>query len=101
MLYANVGPNGIIVFEPHADPGLGRLPVGIASNKDARRMREIVSTYARHAYDGTTLLVPRMPEARTPDQAMDALLWFKSLIEMRMKGENGWPEVPESLRSFP
>lgn len=97
MIYANVGPDGVIVFEPHADPTLGRLPVGSASNKDAKRFQEIVSVNARHAYDGVTLLVPRMPEASDQNQALDALLYFRRLIEMRMNGEKGWPPVPDSL----
>lgn len=101
MIYANVGPDGVIVFEPHADPALGRLPAGHATNRDAKRFKEIVSVNARHAYDGVTLLVPRMPEARNQSVALDALLYFRRLIEMRMAGENGWPEVPETLKQFP
>lgn len=96
MIYANVGPDGVIVFEPHADPSLGRLPVGHATNKDAKRFKDIISVNARHAYDGVTLLVPRMPEARDQNEALDALLYFRRLIEMRMAGENGWPPVPAS-----
>lgn len=46
MIYANVGPDGVIVFEPHADPTLGRLPVGHATNRDAKRFKEIVSVIA-------------------------------------------------------
>lgn len=98
MIYANVGRDGVIVFEPHADPSLGRLPVGHASNKDAKRFKEIVSVNARHGYDGVTLLVPRVPEAETEDQALDALQYFRRLIEMRMNGEGGWPPVPASLQ---
>lgn len=97
MIYANVGPNGVIVFEPHADPTLGRLPVGHASNRDAKKFRDIISVNARHAYDGVTLLVPRMPEAPNQSVAMDALLYFRRVIEMRMAGERGWPPVPASL----
>lgn len=94
MIYANVGPDGVIVFEPHADPALWRLPVGHASNKDAKRFKDIVSVNARHAYDGVTLLVPGVPEAADQDEALDKLLWFRRLIEMRMNGERGWPELP-------
>lgn len=91
MIYANVGRDGIIVFEPHADPTLGRLPVGHATNKDAKRFKDVVSVNARHAYDGVTLLVPGVPEARDDDEALDALQYFRRLIEMRMAGEKGWP----------
>lgn len=101
MIYANVGTDGVIVFEPHADPTLGRLPVGHAANRNARKFKGIVSVNARHAYDGVTLLVPRIPEARDQNVKMDALLYFRRLIEMRMNDEKGWPEVPESLRTFP
>lgn len=97
MIYANVGPDGVIVFEPHADIALARLPIGNASNKDAKRFKQIVSVNARHAYDGETLLVPRMPEAENQSDALDALLWFRRLIEMRMAGEKGWPDVPDSF----
>lgn len=97
MIYANVGPDGVIVFEPHADPSLGRLPVGHATNKDAKRFKKIISVNARHAYDGVTLLVPRMPEARNQNEALDALLYFRRLIEMRMAGESGWPPLPSTL----
>lgn len=101
MIYANVGPDGVIIFEPHADPTLGRLPVGHATNRDAKKFKEIVSVNARHAYDGVALLVPRIPEARNQSVKMDALLYFRRIVEMRMNGEKGWPEVPESLRTFP
>lgn len=97
MLYANVGPDGVIVFEPHADPTLGRLPIGHASNRDAKKLRSIVSVNARHAYDGVTLLVPRMPEASDQNEALAALQWFRRLIEMRMNGETGWPPVPANF----
>ena len=91
MIYANVGPDGVIVFEPHADPTLGRLPVGHATNRDAKKFKDIVSVNARHDYDGVTLLVPGIPEAKNQDVALDALLRFRRLIEMRMAGETGWP----------
>lgn len=93
MIYANVGRDGVIVFEPHADPTLGRLPVGHATNKDAVRFKKIVSVNARHSRDNTTLLVLRVPEANTEDEALAALKWFRELIEMRMDGKNGWPPL--------
>lgn len=92
MIYANVGRDGVIVFEPNADPSLGRLPVGHATSKDAKRFEKIVRVNARHGYDGVTLLVPGVPEADGDDDAMDALLRFRRLIEMRMNGEKGWPQ---------
>lgn len=101
MIYANVGPDGVIVFEPHADRFLDRLPVGHATNRDAKKFKDIVSVNARHAYDGVTLLVPRMPEAADQNEALDALLYFRRIIEMRMNGEKGWPPVPASLSGLP
>lgn len=91
MVYANVGRDGVIVFEPNADPALSRLPVGNASNSRAKEFKEIVSVNARHAYDGVSLLVPGVPEARSENDAMTALLRFRRLIEMRMNGETGLP----------
>lgn len=93
MIYANVGPNGVIVFEPHADRYLERLPVGHATNREAKKFKDIVSVNARHAYDGVTLLVPGMPEAADQNEALNKLLWFRRLIEMRMAGQTGWPPV--------
>lgn len=88
VIFANVGRDGVIVFEPHADPGLNRLPVGSASAADARRFRDVVSALARHSYDGVTLLVPGVPEAETQADGIDALIRFRSLISQRM-GANG------------
>lgn len=92
MIYANVGRDGVIVFEQRADPTLGKLPVGYATNKDAARFAQIVRMNARHGYDGVTLLIPGIPEADSDDDVMDALLRFRRLIEMRMNGERGWPQ---------
>ena len=81
-LYANVGPDGVIVFEPSADPALNRLPA--CHGDDARKVRRVVSALARHAYDGVTLLVPGMPEARNQADAMTALIRFRDLCAKRM-----------------
>lgn len=85
VIFANVGTDGVIVFEPQADPGMRRLTVGSASARDACRFREVVSTLARHAYDGVWLLVPGVPEAKTPDEGIDALIRFRALLEDRMR----------------
>lgn len=85
VIFANVGPDGVIVFEPQADPGMRRLTVGSASARDARRFREVVSTLARHAYDGVWLLVPGVPEAKTQDEGIGALIRFRALLEERMR----------------
>lgn len=44
-------------------------------------LREEVEVLARHGYDGKTLLVPGIPEARTDPEAMDALFDFKAKVE--------------------
>lgn len=47
----------------------------------AKELREEISGLARHGYDGKTLLVPGIPEARTDSEAMDALFDFKAKVE--------------------
>lgn len=91
MLYANVGPDGVIVYEPHADPALARLPVADVPNHEAEKLKKIISVNARHSKCGTFLLVPGVPEAETQEEAITALFRFRRLIEMRMNGESGWP----------
>lgn len=46
----------------------------------ARSLRALMSVLARHAYDGKTLLVPGIPEAKTDKQAADALQSFLDWI---------------------
>jgi hypothetical protein len=80
-IYANVGPDGVIVFEPHADRALARLPVARTDNpRKAKKFKEVISGLARHAYDGETLLVPGVPEAETQAAAMDALLRWRRIV---------------------
>lgn len=53
-----------------------RLPKGaivICGGNSVEELREKVDTLARHGYDGS-LLVPGVPEADTPDAALDALV---------------------------
>lgn len=80
--------SGQIEFGKKLPPGT--LP--IASSRSAKKLREIVSVNARHGYDGETLLVSGIPEARNDDEAFDAYRHFKELIEMRLAGKRGWPE---------
>lgn len=85
MIYANVGPDGIIVFEPHADPGLNRLPVGSARDEDTERFKRAISGIARHARTGDFLIVPGVPEAPNQLKAVDALIRFRNQLELRMQ----------------
>jgi hypothetical protein len=96
VIYANVGRDGVIVFEPRPDPSLGRLPVGSAGKSEAARFRRIVAANARHAHDGVTLLVPGVPEAATRHEALGAMLRFRQLIDWRMAGKMGWPPAYEA-----
>lgn len=66
-----------------------RVPKGalqIASGK-AKKVRNVISATARHAYDGVTLLVPGVPEAENEDAALDALIAFCKWVEPRFKEE--------------
>ncbi|GBR20499.1 hypothetical protein AA105894_2572 [Asaia spathodeae NBRC 105894] len=67
----------------------GALPLGKA--RSAKRLREIITVTARHAYDGKTLLVPGLPEAKTEDAAVAAYRYFRDVVSMRVAGQSGWP----------
>ena len=88
VIFVNVGRDGVIVFEHLPGLDLGRLTVASAPASKAKRLREVVTANARHAYDGVTLLVPGIPEAKSENEAVDAAIRFRALIEERM-GANG------------
>jgi len=90
-LYANVGADGLIVFETHPDPTLGRLPVASAPLNEAKKLKDIISVNARHGRADFMLYVPGVAEAKNQKEGMDHLLRFRKLIQMRMNGETGWP----------
>lgn len=50
----------------------------------AKALRKMICATARHAYDGKTLLVPGVPEARTEKLAGDALERFIDWIAPRV-----------------
>jgi len=50
----------------------------------AKPLREMIRNVARHAYDGTTLLVPGVPEAETDEDAETALMRFCAWISPRV-----------------
>jgi hypothetical protein len=56
-----------------------------------RRLRDVVSVNARHAYEGRTLLVPGVPEAPDDVEALAAAKRFAALVQLRMAGKSGWP----------
>jgi hypothetical protein len=55
-----------------------RCPAGaiVVARGDLAEIRKSTETRARHGYDGT-LLVPGVPEAETPDAALDALIKWR------------------------
>ena len=59
----------------------GTLPI---TSGPARKLRKAVSGLARLAYDGKTLLVPGLPEARNWDERSAALRRFQAEIEKRL-----------------
>ncbi|MGF3028007.1 hypothetical protein ACQVP2_35100 [Methylobacterium aquaticum] len=72
--------------------GIGRrAPRGTLSLVSApgRRLRRIVEVVARHAYDGTTLLVPGIPEAATDLQALEAARSFEAQVTRRLADRAG------------
>jgi hypothetical protein len=64
--------SGVIEFGPTCPPG--RLP--IAAGPRAKLERLIIGA-CRHGYDGTTLLVPGIPEADSQSAGLDALKAFR------------------------
>lgn len=68
--------NGVICFARAVKPDTMLITSG-PSNK----LRWIVSGLARRAYDGKTLLVPGLPEAKSWDERSEALWRFRAAIE--------------------
>lgn len=55
----------------------------------AKFLRQEISAVARHAYDGKTLLVPGVPEAKNGNSAVDALIAFADWIKPRFVKPGG------------
>ncbi|EAB4663410.1 host nuclease inhibitor protein [Salmonella enterica] len=62
----------------------GALPIVTGSEK---RVRDVVTVLARHAYNGD-LLVPGIPEAASQDEAREALVRFSRVVHERVKHPN-------------
>ncbi|EJR3392369.1 host nuclease inhibitor protein [Salmonella enterica] len=62
----------------------GALPIVTGSEK---RVRDVVTVLARHAYNGD-LLVPGIPEAASQDDGREALVRFSRAIHERVKHPN-------------
>lgn len=76
---ALVDRRGVIEFRARDHGGLLTLARG-----DLRVLKPAVEVIARHAYDGKTLLVPGVPEAKTDDEALDAVLAFQDQLRKRL-----------------
>ncbi|EIB1050995.1 hypothetical protein [Salmonella enterica] len=62
----------------------GAIPIVTGSEK---RVRDVVTVLARHAYNGD-LLVPGIPEAASQDDGREALVRFSRAIHERVKHPN-------------
>ena len=61
----------------------GALPIG--RHRRFVTLHGAVSAVARLAYDNETLLVPGVPEAKTDDAALDAVVAFAKAVETRLE----------------
>lgn len=58
-------------------------------------LTDVLSSRARHASDGKTLLVPGLPEAQDSDQAVEAAARFREQLEEHL---GLWPDEDEEER---
>lgn len=79
--FAYCDRTGTIDFGTHLPEG--RLPIATVDHNQAL-LREAVEPLARRAYDNETLLVPGIPEADSPDQAIAALVTFRERVAKAM-----------------
>ena len=73
---------------------LGHVPSGllvIADDPNQQLLSDVIEGEARHAYDGTTLLVPGIPEAASNDDALDALIAFRRRVLRALANAGGAP----------
>jgi hypothetical protein len=83
--------NGVIVFS--RTHNRETLPIAEAS---AARLRKVVSSLARRAYDGKTLLVPGLPEAANWNQRSEALIRFTAAVNKDL----GHPGMARRIAKF-
>lgn len=91
-MIASCYANGVIVFSRPPVPS-DALPI---ASGNAAQLREVVSAHARRAYDGKTLLVPGLPEAKTWDQRSEALIRFQA----RVQKDLGRPGLAKRIAAF-
>ena len=61
----------------------GALPIG--RRRHFFTLQGAVSAVARPAQDNETLLVPGVPEAKTDDEDLDAVVTFTKAVETRLE----------------
>ncbi|MBN8916647.1 MAG: hypothetical protein J0I31_13730 [Rhizobiales bacterium] len=81
--FAFANRNGVISFGSHVPSGT----LLIADDPDPATLRTAVEGMARHAYDGETLLVPGIPEARRDIDALGALIDFRRRLVRSLSPE--------------
>lgn len=77
--------NGVIEFGATVPEGTLEICRG-----PAKAVRAKISVAARLAYDNVTLLVPGVPEADTPNQAVDALIGWIDWLATQPAGGIIW-----------
>ena len=66
-----------------------RLPKGamLLFRGPSEKLRDLLSTKSRHAYDGVTLLVPGVPEAENEGEAFKAVCRFRAWVRKSPSAE--------------
>ena len=62
----------------------GALPIG--RRRHFFTLDGSISAVARLAYDNETLLVPGVPEAKTDDEDLNAVVTFTKAVDTRLEG---------------
>lgn len=76
--------SGEVFISRYAPKGTLKIMKG-----DCRRIRWVLIACARHAYDGSTLLVPGVPEAKTDVEAMQAVKAFEQFLLKGLAAKRG------------
>lgn len=72
--------SGQIEFLSEGDIPEGALPIVAGEKKE---VMDLIIATSRHAYDNKTFLVPGVPEAKSDNQALDALQQYIYWIAQR------------------
>lgn len=93
VTYALSWASGLITFSRRLTKKEKDGAIVIASG-NSRELKPLVSVLARHGYTPGVLLVPGIPEARTDEEKLDALMRFSKLVMDRLPGKKGEVQVP-------